>query len=50
MKIKKIEKILPNLNDKKEYVEYIKNLKQEQNHELVLKKRIESLSSIKMFG
>ena len=50
MKIKKIEKILPNLNDKKEYVEYIKNLKQVLNHELVLKKRIESLSSIKTFG
>ena len=50
MKIRKIEKILPNLNDKKEYVEYIKNLKQVLNHELVLKKRIESLSSIKTFG
>ena len=50
MKIKEIDKILPNLNDKKEYIEYIKNLKQVLNHELVLKKHIESLSSIKAFG
>ena len=37
-KIEKVEKFVTNLNDKSEYVIYIKNLKQALNHGLVLKK------------
>ena len=38
MKIEKIEKLVPNLRDKTEYVIHIRNLKQALNHGLVLKK------------
>ena len=38
MKIKKIEKLVPNLHDKTEYVINIRNLKQALNHGLVLEK------------
>ena len=38
MKPGKFEKLLANLHDKKEYVIHIRNLKQELNHGLVLKK------------
>ena len=38
MKIEKMEKLLANLNNKKEYVIHIKNLKQALNHGLVLTK------------
>ena len=44
MKIKKVEKLVANLHDKKEYVIHIKTLKQAINHKLVLKKCIESLN------
>ena len=37
-KIKQVENLAANLRDKKEYVIYIKNLKQALNHKLVLKK------------
>ena len=39
MKIEKVEKLVPNLHDKKEYLIHIRYLKQALNHELVLKKR-----------
>ena len=35
---KKIEKLVSNLYDKKEYIIHIRNLKQEINHGLILKK------------
>ena len=38
MKTEKVEKLVPNLHDKTEYVVYISNLKQALNHKLVLKK------------
>ena len=38
MKIRKVEKLVANLYDKTEYVIHIRNLKQELNHGLVLKK------------
>ena len=38
MKIEKLKKLVANLHDKTEYVVHIRNLKQELNHELVLKK------------
>ena len=38
MKIEKVEKLVPTLHDKIEYVIYRRNLKQALNHELVLKK------------
>ena len=38
MKIQKVEKLVANSSDKAEYVIYIRNLKQELNHGLVLKK------------
>ena len=38
MKIEKVEKLVANLNDKKEYVIHIWNLRQALNHGLVLKK------------
>ena len=46
MKIEKMEKLLANLNNKKEYVIHIKNLKQALNHGLVLTK----LNLIKKLG
>ena len=54
MKIKKVEKLLPNLHDKTEYVMHIRNLKhlkQALNHGLVLKKKyIEGLNLIEILG
>ena len=50
MKIEKIEKLVANLHDKTEYVKHIRNLKQPLNHALVLKKFIEWLNLIKIFG
>ena len=38
MKFEKIEKLVANFHDKKEYVIHIRNLKQTLYHELVLKK------------
>ena len=38
MKIKKFEKLAPNLHDKTEYIIHIRNLKQELNRGLVFKK------------
>ena len=38
MKIEKVKKLLANIDDKTEYVIYIRNLKQALNHGLVLKK------------
>ena len=38
MKIEKVEKLVPNLHDKTEYVMHIRNLKQALNHGLVFKK------------
>ena len=50
VKIKKVEKLVSNLLDKREYIINITNLKQVLNHGLVLKNYIEFLNSIKMFG
>ena len=50
VKIKKVEKLVANLLDKREYIINITNLKQVLNHGLVLKNYIEFLNSIKMFG
>ena len=36
MKIEKVEKLVANLHNKKEYVLHIRNLKQALNHGLVL--------------
>ena len=44
MKIEKVEKLVPNLHDKKEYLIHIRYLKQALNHELVLKKSTESVN------
>ena len=38
MKIEKVEKLVPNLHDKTEFVIHIRNFKQALNHGLVLKK------------
>ena len=38
MKIEKSKKLVANLHDKAEYVVHIRNLKQELNHGLVMKK------------
>ena len=38
MEIEKVEKLVPNLHDKTEYVIHIRNLKQALNHRLVLRK------------
>ena len=38
MKIGKVEKLVPNLHDKTEFVIHIRNFKQALNHGLVLKK------------
>ena len=45
-RIQKVEKLKANLEEKKEYLIHIKNLKQALNHRLVCKD-IESLNSIK---
>ena len=37
MKIGKVQKLVPNLSDKKEYVVHVQNLKQALNNGLVLK-------------
>ena len=37
MNIEKVEKVIPNLHDKNEYVIHIRNLKQSLNHGLVFK-------------
>ena len=42
MKIKKVEKLLANLQDREEYIIHIRNSKQALNHGLVLEKCIES--------
>ena len=38
MKIKKVEKFVGNLYDKREYISHIWNLKKAWNHETILKK------------
>ena len=38
MKIEKVEKLVANLHNKKEYVKHVRNLKQSLNYGLVLKK------------
>ena len=38
MKIEKVKKLVANLHDKKEFLIYIRNLKQALNHRLILKK------------
>ena len=38
LKIEKVEKLVVNFDNKKEYVMHIRNLKQALNHELILKK------------
>ena len=43
MKIHKVEKLVVNLRDKKEYVNHVRNLKQTLNHGLVFKKIVELL-------
>ena len=48
MKIEKIQKLVANLDDKKEHVIYKKNLKQTLNPGLVKKKCIQSLNFIKI--
>ena len=50
MKNGKVEELIANLHDKEKYVIRIRNLKQASNHELVLKKSIESLNLIKKLG
>ena len=37
MKLEKVEKLVANLHGRTEYVSHIRNLKQELNHELILK-------------
>ena len=46
----KIEKLVANFDNKKEYVIHMRNLKQALNHESVLKKVIESLNSPRNLG
>ena len=43
IKLKKVEKSVPNLHDKIEYVLHMRNLKQALNHGLVLKKLVISI-------
>ena len=50
MEINKCKKLVCNLYDKKKYVVHINSLKQALNHELKLKKSIESLNLIKKHG
>ena len=50
MKIEKVENVEANLHNKTEYVMHIRNLKEALSHGLVLKKFIEWLNLIKMFG
>ena len=50
MKNEKVEKLVANLNDKKEYVFHRTNLKQALNHGLLLKKCIETVNLIKNLG
>ena len=51
MKIEKVEKLGAKLHDKKEYVIYVRNLKQALNHKFVLKKEhADSLNLIKNLG
>ena len=50
MKVREVEKLVANLHNKKEYVTHIRNLKQALNHELVLKKCIESLKLLNKLG
>ena len=48
--IEKVEMLVNNLHDKVEYVIHIRNLKEELNHGLVLKKFIECLKLIKVLA
>ena len=48
--IEKVEMLVNNLHDKVEYVIHIRNLKEELNHGLVLKKFIKCLKSIKVLA
>ena len=48
MKIEKVEKLVPNLHEKTEYVIHIRNFKQALNLGLVLKKFVEWLNLINM--
>ena len=50
MVIGKIQNILANFYDKKEYVIYIRNLKEVLHHGLVLGKCRKSLNSVKKLG
>ena len=50
MEIVKVEKLIANLHDKKEYVIHIRNFKKALNRGFVLKKRIDSLNLIKKLG
>ena len=50
MKIEKVEKLVANLHDKKEYTIHKRNLKQALNDGLVLKSVTGSLNSIKKSG
>ena len=48
--IEKIKKLVANLHDKKENAIHMRNLKQALYHELVLKKVIIPLNSVKKLG
>ena len=48
MKTEKVQKLVPNLHNKTEYVIHIKNLNQTLNYGLALKKFIERLNLIEM--
>ena len=55
MKIEKVEKIIPNLYDKTEYVLHIRNSKKALNHGLVLEKihrviKLNQNASLKPYG
>ena len=49
MKVEKVENLVVNLHDRRNYIRNIRNLKETLNHELVLKKGSlkESLNSLK---
>ena len=49
MKVEKVENLVLNLHDRRNYIRNIRNLKETLNHELVLKKGSlkESLNSLK---
>ena len=49
MKVEKVENLVVNLHDRRNYIRNIRNLKETLNHELVLKKGLlkESLNSLK---